>query len=136
MNLKRPVEGKAGTVLGTRGEGTDALGLRSGGQAVQLGGAGRGHGLLEQLSGEGAVGALLVGLDNVAIRHYPTVGVDDGPAPELADRSRPDDRGRPVAAAHRRRRADTHHDHDDGRLGAEDRRLELRLRRGLGRGRN
>ena len=136
MDLERPVEGKAGAVLGARGEGADALRLRGRGQAIQLAGTGRGHGLFEQLGGEGAVGALLVGLDHVAIRHDPAVGVNDGPAPELADRPRLDDRGRPIAAAHRRRRADTHHDHDDGGLGAEDRRLKLRLDHGFGSGRS
>ncbi|HZE35662.1 MAG TPA: hypothetical protein VE482_04130, partial [Candidatus Eisenbacteria bacterium] len=40
--------------------------------------------LLEQLGGESAVGTFLIRLDHVAIRHDPAVGMNDGPAPELA----------------------------------------------------
>jgi len=71
-----------------------------------------------------------IGLHDVAVRHDPSVGMNDGSATELADRPRANDGGRPGAAAHRRRRADTHRDHDNGRLGAEHGRLELRFRRG------
>src|SRR3972149_4221355 len=58
-------------------------------QAGRPGGAGRRHRILGQLGRERAVGALLVGLDDVAVRDDPAVRVDDGPAPQLADRSRP-----------------------------------------------
>ena len=96
MDLECSLEGEAATILGARGERTDALGPRRGGQAIQLGDTDRGDGLLGQLDRECAVGALLVGLHGVAVRHDPAVGVDDGPAAEFADRPRPDHRGRPV----------------------------------------
>ena len=54
VDLERPLEGEAATVLGARRERPDALGPRSVGQAIQFGDTGRRHGLLEQLDRERA----------------------------------------------------------------------------------